>query len=252
MRFFGQTVWIQVMKKAVVKSITAYQHIRDGILSGKYPPGSRLVLADLQKELNLGQGPVRDALMRLDRSGLVTNIPFKGALVNSAPSLEELDFIYQTKFVMEKLLAGAAMKKMTASKLNALQKEVEASKKDLDIPQKFFAHDRNFHLTFYETANMPHVMDIIAQLHEHVDIFLNTHIYSREYRAASIEHHEQMVIALQQKDPQALLTALEKNISLGLEYVRQRLAGDAVVRLENPCSDATDTAGAPEGIPIMH
>ena len=75
------------MKKSTIKSLIAYKMIRDGILSGEFLPGSRLILSELEQKLGLGRGPIRDALMRLDRSGLIENIPFKGAIVKSPPSL---------------------------------------------------------------------------------------------------------------------------------------------------------------------
>lgn len=212
------------MKKSIAKSVAAYQMIRDGILSGKYLPGTRLVLADLQVQLGLGQGPVRDALMRLDKSGLVENIPFKGAIVKVPPSIDEVVTIYRTRTLVEKDIALAAMHKITSAQLTALQKLVTLSQKDVADPQKFFAHDRVFHLTLYAIAEMPHVFDIVGHLNDHVDTYLNTHSYNMEYRVRSVEHHEHMLTALHAKDGILLQDALEQNIRLGFEYVSGQLS----------------------------
>lgn len=75
-----------------MKSLVAYEKIRDMILTGVKLPGTRLVLSDLETELGIGRGPIREALMRLDRSGLVKNIPYKGAVV--ASPLKERDWDY--------------------------------------------------------------------------------------------------------------------------------------------------------------
>lgn len=212
------------MKKSIAKSVAAYQMIRDGILAGKYLPGTRLVLAELQVQLGLGQGPVRDALMRLDKSGLVESIPFKGAIVKVPPSIDEVVTIYRTRTLVEKDIALAAMQKITSAQLTKLQKLVTASQKDVADPKKFFAHDRVFHLTLYAIAEMPHVLDIVGHLNDHVDTYLNTHSYDEEYRIRSVEHHESMLAALHQKDGVALQDALEQNIRLGFDYVRGQLA----------------------------
>ena len=58
-----------------IKSLTAYEMIRNMILSGEALPGTRLVLTELEEKMGVGRGPIRDALMRLDKSGLVQNIP---------------------------------------------------------------------------------------------------------------------------------------------------------------------------------
>jgi DNA-binding GntR family transcriptional regulator len=70
-----------VENNSSMKSLRAYEKIRDMILSGVKRPGTRLILSDLEEELAIGRGPIREALMRLDRSGLVKNIPYKGAVV---------------------------------------------------------------------------------------------------------------------------------------------------------------------------
>lgn len=70
------------MKKSTIKSLIAYKMIRDGILSGEFLPGSRLILSELEQKLGLGRGPIRDALMRLDRSGLSRTSLSRGPLSN--------------------------------------------------------------------------------------------------------------------------------------------------------------------------
>ena len=48
---------------STIKSLAAYDLIRDMILSGEALPGTRLVLVDLEKKLGVGRGPIRDALI---------------------------------------------------------------------------------------------------------------------------------------------------------------------------------------------
>ena len=77
-------------KSSTIKSLQAYNLIRELILQGELLPGTRLVLADLEEKLNVGRGPIREALMRLDRSGLIQNLPYKGAVVAPLPSVREI------------------------------------------------------------------------------------------------------------------------------------------------------------------
>lgn len=53
-----------------MKSLIAYARIRDMILVGEKFPGIRLVLTELESELGMGRCPIREALMRFDRSAL--------------------------------------------------------------------------------------------------------------------------------------------------------------------------------------
>lgn len=83
--------------KVKTKSSIAYDMIREMILNGTALPGTRLILMDLEKELGVGRGPIRDALLLLDKSGLVQNIPYKGAIVMLPPSLKEMELIYEQR-----------------------------------------------------------------------------------------------------------------------------------------------------------
>ncbi|MBR3880632.1 MAG: GntR family transcriptional regulator [Mailhella sp.] len=211
------------MENSTTKAITAYKLIRDGILCGEFLPGSRLVLMDLEKKLGLGRGPIRDALMRLDRSGLIEHIPFKGAIVKKPPSIGELKYIYDTRLTIERHTMLEVLEKITPRQIGVLQKMVDASLKD---PQNFYFHDRKFHAYLYSIADMPHGLDIINSLNEHIDIFLNTHIYDYAYRMESIAQHQKMLDALRAKDREALIQILEANIMIGLNYIHNQIMGE--------------------------
>ena len=63
---------------STIKSLAAYDLIRDMILSGEALPGTRLVLVDLEKKLGVGRGPIRDALMRLTNPAWSRTSPTRG------------------------------------------------------------------------------------------------------------------------------------------------------------------------------
>ncbi len=78
--------------------------IADGVISGRYPAGARLVEATLVREYGVSHGPVRDALRILQSSGLVTINPFRGAEV-TALTVREVKEIYQVRAALVGLRA---------------------------------------------------------------------------------------------------------------------------------------------------
>jgi DNA-binding GntR family transcriptional regulator len=52
-----------------------YHHIATRIVEGDYPPGHRIRDVDVAEELHVSRTPVREALQRLERLGLVTMYP---------------------------------------------------------------------------------------------------------------------------------------------------------------------------------
>jgi DNA-binding GntR family transcriptional regulator len=57
-------------------------HIRDAILAGRLKPGQRIDQDAIADELGVSRLPVREALISLDREGMVHTIPRKGSYVS--------------------------------------------------------------------------------------------------------------------------------------------------------------------------
>jgi DNA-binding GntR family transcriptional regulator len=60
----------------------AYEILRDAILKMTLKPGETLVEAKLANALGISKTPIRQALHRLEQTGLVTGVPNKGYTVS--------------------------------------------------------------------------------------------------------------------------------------------------------------------------
>jgi len=74
--------------------------LKDRILSHKLPPGDKINIDQLARELQVSNIPIREALSRLVAEGLVRMVPFKGMFVNDM-TIEELDDIYEIRIHLE-------------------------------------------------------------------------------------------------------------------------------------------------------
>lgn len=106
--------------------------IADGVVSGRYTSGARLVEAVLVKEYGVSHGPVRDALRILQSSGLVTINPYRGAEVTEL-TVREVKEIYQVRAALVGLRArwiaeDDSRGKLAAPIANAIAKLGELAK----------------------------------------------------------------------------------------------------------------------------
>lgn len=204
-----------------MKSLVAYQKIRDLILAGQKLPGSRLILQDLEAELGIGRGPIREALMRLDRSGLVKNIPYKGAVVASPPSQKEIYILFDIRQELETKLISEAINNLTSQKLKSI---VQIHEKMKTVEIGFYNLDRKFHRTIYEIANMSHVSSIVDKLVESVEAFLTVYIQNDDDKQKFIEEHSLIVEALQARDVTLACEATRVNVLSGLKIVERTMS----------------------------
>lgn len=111
----------------------AYDRIETLISKLVIAPGSPVVEAELADLIELGRTPIREALMRMVSIGLVVQQPRRGLLVSTIDVMEHLDLL-QTRRALERLIAGAAARRASASQreevLTCAQGMVQAAARD--------------------------------------------------------------------------------------------------------------------------
>jgi DNA-binding GntR family transcriptional regulator len=200
-----------------MKSLQAYEKIRDMILSGVKLPGTRLVLSELESELGIGRGPIREALMRLDRSGLVKNIPYKGAIVATPPTQKEILHIYDLRANLEAKLAVEAIDNLTDADFAALE-DLHARMETM--PQNHYQLDRQFHHVICAASKLPHLCNIAQALVQSVESVLNIYRRENDHCLRFNAQHRDILDALKSKDPQRVEATFKKNIKSGLEVIK--------------------------------
>ncbi len=203
-----------------MKSLAAYQRIRDMIITREKLPGTRLVISELEEELGIGKGPIREALMRLDRSGLVRNIPYKGAVVAEAPRMREIEIIYEMRVKLETTLALEAMQNMDEQGIAKLESMLSEMQPGLDL-QALYHLDRQFHALIYEYSKLTHLCLVVDKLMESVDIFLVNRPRDGNDLARMHEQHAQILEAFKKKDETLLKDIFKQNIKNGLRLIKK-------------------------------
>lgn len=117
----------------------------DKILDGIYKPGQRLVELQIARDLDISQGPVREALRDLEALGVVKSERYRGTRVRSI-SEREIRESHQIRALLEELAAQLAAPKL---KNNAKELELEyaamiAAAKSGNW-DKYYNHAMNFH-----------------------------------------------------------------------------------------------------------
>ncbi|HUQ43192.1 MAG TPA: GntR family transcriptional regulator [Candidatus Limnocylindria bacterium] len=111
-----------MLHRPIARSVLADQvrsHLLAGIVSGRYPPDSRIVETQVARELGTSQAPVREALRGLEGIGMVEISPFRGARVRR-PSRREILETYTVRAALETRAARLAMPRLRDGDVDAL------------------------------------------------------------------------------------------------------------------------------------
>lgn len=90
----------------------AYAQLEELIVTLQLPPGAVLSELVLSKRLNIGRTPIREALQRLSRDGLVNIMPRRGILVSEINVSVQLRLL-EVRRELERLMARCAAERAT-------------------------------------------------------------------------------------------------------------------------------------------
>lgn len=180
-----------------------YAAIEERILSGEFRPGEPLTEARITEITGASRTPVRDALHRLERDGLVRIEPNRGAFVVGI-TREDLADIYEVRRRVEGLAARRAAEHVTEDDKQTLLEIVEM--------QEFFVRrggdrlkelDSAFHDRVYALCGSRVVTDTIARLHRQTALFRKRSMHAAGRAEAMVAEHRAIYEAIARGDGDA-------------------------------------------------
>ncbi len=195
--------------------VTAYaqvkEWIKESILSGEIPAGSRITVAEIIERYGVSQMPVREAFQILQGEGFIELLPHRGARVLSLTP-QYLTNIYEIRGVVEGLLAKRSMPNLTLSGLNRLKelnRQMEAMVGEGIAAEELVKLDRQFHVAIYENSNNPEGMQIYEKYVGLIGSLRNKYGYGSQRLDDMVKQHWLMIEALQNQDADALVQIVQ-------------------------------------------
>jgi len=152
------------MLKKITLSQQAYEEISRRIVSGKIPAGTRLTEEALCAEFQISRTPVRDALVRLEREGMVELLPVKGCRVREF-NRESVRSLFECRALVETEALRLAFQCLPKEKIATLKKRLEQSGKNpLEQKRLSLAVDGQFHELVADCCPNEYLSDILRRL----------------------------------------------------------------------------------------
>jgi DNA-binding GntR family transcriptional regulator len=200
---------------------SAHQELRRSILRARRLPGSRITEREVAAELGVSRTPVREALARLQREGLVVPIAERRRnLFEVAPlSLRELRQTSAATSALEGIGAAAAAVLAPQARVDLarqLESLLDSASDEMSSPTGSFGRaldlDELFHRTLVDGHLEPPLVGWLDAARTHV--YRYVWMYSPKSRVSAARfrsEHAPMVTAVREGDAAALRAALEAN-----------------------------------------
>jgi len=225
-----------------------YHNLLERIVTGAAKPGSRLVIDQLAKQLEVSLIPVREALARLGAEGLVEYRLNHGYRVTPSPTVESYREIFIARLALETGAIRHAPVPVDAEQIRRLRElntqigRLRPGRSYRSFHQFVELNDA-FHLALVELSRNKPLLDLYAKL-----AYGSRTIRRLEGRgvpdlAQNVREHNKIVGALEQRDLRGAAEAAEQHILAGMHRFlrgldpsgskpkRARVARDALLAL---------------------
>lgn len=154
----------------------AYNRLEEMIVTLTLAPGAVLAEQALSTDLGIGRTPIREALQRLAREGLVLVLPRKAIIVTETDPRRQL-LVLEVRREVERLLARASAERATdaeRSRFQAIADGMEAAAKSND-DIAFIRLDRELNALLAQAAHNEYASRAMRSLNGHSRRFWYLH-----------------------------------------------------------------------------
>ena len=214
-----------------------YDLILDMLMTADIAPGARLSIDALARDLKVSPTPVREALVQLERTGLVVREALKGYRVAPPLADEQLEALFDARLVLE---CGAA--ELAARNAGALVPLLERAIEEhraigsrvreaahehggtwpVELLREYFLIDWNFHHLIFEGTGNPFLIDMSEAISTRVHRMRQTVRSGLSDADQAVAEHAAILEALRSQGPEAAADAMRDHI----EKVRIRSRAD--------------------------
>lgn len=193
-----------------------YDNIYERLMSLDIAPGSRIPIDVIARDLGVSQTPVREALSRLEREGLVHKAHLIG--YSAAPQLGRKQFedLFNFRLLIEPEGARLAALNMTSDELAHIE-EIAADMAHGETPvdrtsrySRFARTDADFHDEILRIAGNEVIRSTLSSQHVHLHLFRL--MFHTRVTQEALEEHETLLAAFRAGDAAAAEAAMREHI----------------------------------------
>jgi DNA-binding GntR family transcriptional regulator len=202
----------------------AYKELEERIVTLRIAPGAVLSEASLGQQLGLGRTPIREALQRLARDGLVVILSRRGILVSDTNVKRQL-MLLEVRRELERLIAVKAAQRATEQEreefLAIADGMEEAARSNDDI--MFMRLDRTLNLLMSAAARNEFASNAMAATHALSRRFWYVHYKEVADLPVCARLHASLARAVGEGDTAAARVASEKLLDYIEDFTRATL-----------------------------
>jgi DNA-binding GntR family transcriptional regulator len=203
-----------------------FEHLKEAIIRGEMAPGDRLVESRLAGVLDISRTPIREAIHKLEREGLLRKLP-KGGFTVVKLTREEIEETFGIRCVLESYAARLAAANYREEELLPLEEKIREFQQSLDkgLLEDLPRINTQFHSLLYALSKSPRLIKMINDLRDQIYRFRKILLKMDTWAETSNRDHRKMLEAIRKRDLNQVERVVKEHIARGRRMVLHELEG---------------------------
>ena len=197
-----------------------FESLKHSIVTGKISSGEWLVESHIAETLGISRTPVREAIHKLEREGLIER-QARGGFTVLGLKRDDIEETFGIRSVLEGYAARLAAVKHEAQELEKLENKIDEFQNALDRKKMNLlpAINTEFHDLLYSLGKSPKLISIINGLRDQIYRFRKMNLKEEKFAATSNQDHIQMLQSIRKRNAQDAERLAREHILRGREIV---------------------------------
>jgi len=215
---------LQVLQERKSLGEHVFDNLKQAIIRGNITPGEWLVESHIAQMLGMSRTPVREAIHKLEREGLIERRP-RGGFTVLGLGQKDIEETFGIRSVLEGYAAKLATVKHQARELKALEKKIEEFQVCLKKRQLDMLPDINtqFHDLLYALSKSPRLIHMINALRDQIFRFRQMILKDDKLASISNEDHIQMLHFMRKRDAEGVERLVRDHILRGQDEILREI-----------------------------
>ena len=203
----------------------AYDTLKKAIITGEIPAGERIVETEYADRLHISRTPLREALRKLERDGLVEYEIRRGVVVR-AFTMEDVREIYTIRNALEVLTLPSIIENAQPEDIASLREKLAEMDKlqEKDDVEGLSPLAREFHAQLTSISQQKRILRVIEGQDEYIRRFSAMAIRQENRRTEAHEEHHRLVDYVEAKDLDHFRELMQHHINRSMENCLAALA----------------------------
>ncbi|MDU1177103.1 MULTISPECIES: GntR family transcriptional regulator [Peptoniphilus] len=200
-----------------------YRDLKDKILKNKLLPGDKLIEMEIASKLDVSRTPVREALKKLEKEGLVTSFPRKSYIVSKI-SVKEAKNLYIVRKSLEPLCVELLAEKGLTEKTKYFEKVNEDLRLAIENDEEELAQNLiiEWNMALVKSLNNEILIEVMTMVNKRLYRFGNFIFRNKENYQRHYENLQKIYNLIEEKKPEEAREASERTIEAIYEMFEEQ------------------------------